>query len=238
MRILIINLLAVAALLFSATIASAYDFRIQLRDGTQSATVTTGDTVLVDIYLDNVPSGTGTINMPVVWSTDAGIVYDDVNLQSAPLNPDGPGAPYQNGAGPTYILYTGGMPSSQLNAVTSTGGATTIGSWIPFGTAGDQVQIGWISNVNTVGGPVPASGTNIYIGSILFNIEAGFAGGQVELCPLCSAFTLTNNNVIQDPNTVGIGPAVVLNGVVPEPTTAMLIGFGVLGLAVAGRRRA
>lgn len=237
MRILTINLLAVAALLFSATIASAYDFRIQLRDGNQSATVAAGDSVLVDIYLDNVPAGTGTINMPVL-AVGGNIIYDDVGTLGAPLSPDGPGAPYQTGAGPTYILYTGGMPATFLGAVTSTGGATEVGAWIPFGTDGDQVQVGFISNVNTVGGPVPATGTNIYIGSIAWNITAGFSGGQIELCTACSAFTLTNNDAPVDPGTVGTGPAVVLNGVVPEPTTAMLIGFGVLGLAVAGRRRA
>ena len=46
--------------------------------------------------------------------------------------------------------------------------------------------------------------------------------------------------VVTDPALIGLSAPITLTGVpsVPEPTTAMLIGLGILGLGLAGRRQA
>ena len=81
--------------------------------------------------------------------------------------------------------------------------------------------------------PAAASGTGIYIATLVFHITPQFAGGTITLCITCGGNILNANGANQ--GNVTLGPDIVL---VPEPTTAMLIGIGILGLAAAGRRRA
>ncbi|MFP6605810.1 MAG: PEP-CTERM sorting domain-containing protein, partial [Myxococcota bacterium] len=86
-----------------------------------------------------------------------------------------------------------------------------------------------------------ATGTGIYIATMVFHVVADFTSETLSL-----AFTSSNliqaGTFVHDPATIGLSGPITLTGhagpPVPEPTTAMLIGLGILGLGLAGRRRA
>ena len=90
------------------------------------------------------------------------------------------------------------------------------------------------SQINSIA-PSAAGVTNLPIGSVVATLNGSLAPG-----------TVVNFNWRTTPSTqrldwYGItsapGASVTI-GVIPEPTTAALIGFGLFGLAFAGRRRA
>ena len=86
-----------------------------------------------------------------------------------------------------------------------------------------------------------ATGTGIYVASMVFHVVADFASETLAL-----AFTTSNliqtGVVVTDPALIGLSAPITLTGhagpPVPEPTPAMLIGLGILGLGRAGRRQA
>ena len=230
MRILITNLLAVALLLFGAASASAFAINMTARGATSG--LTSSDTVIVDVFLDADP-GIQLLSVGVLYPGDGTVLYDGPG--SAALTPIGSGP---SGAQPSYLLYTPASGSFMAMVPLTILYPQQTPYWLnwPAPPPGqDQVNINYAEASLT---PSLGSGTGIYIATLVFHIEPGFTGGSVELSLTSGGNVLQASGSIVDPNTVPLSAPIVLTGVVPEPTTAMLIGLGVLGLAVAGRRRA
>ena len=65
----------------------------------------------------------------------------------------------------------------------------------------------------------------------------GYAGGIIQLCTTCGGNIIGTSGGGDGGLTATLGAPILLVTHVPEPTTAALIGLGVLGLAIAGRRK-
>jgi len=242
MRILITNLLAVAALLFSATSASAlfFDIEMSVRPGSANSdllSLTTSDTVTIDVFF--------TTDAPLMQQLAVGVVtpsavtYDQAASVALPIIYSAPAPAYgTTGAQSGYILYG------------------VVGKGIPVAMYSVQNQpIAWPApdpgtnktNINFQVGNLaqPTPSTNApggdWIASIVFHIGPGFGGGDVALQISGLGSVLRANNIVYsttNPELFTISAPLILGTVpVPEPTTAALIGLGILGLAVAGRRK-
>ena len=231
MRILTLNLLAVALLLFGATSASAFAVSMTARGAVSS--LATSDTVTVDVFLD--ADGGITIFSVAVVSSNAGVLLYDLaatNALAPGFNPCSfPTCGGETGAQPSYILYTSGKKGAFLAPL-----QTPAFLNFPPETAGtEQVNINFTTPILTT--QTTATGTGVYVASLVFHVVADFAAETISL-----AFTSSNliqaGTVVTPASTIGIGGPISLTGHVPEPTTAMLIGIGIIGLGLAGRRRA
>jgi hypothetical protein len=227
MRILTTNLLAAALLLFGAASASA--FAVNMVASTPTTGLTTSDNVIVDVFLDS--DGPITIfSVAVVNSDPSALLYNGAASAALPTNPAAGGFGGSNGNQSSYILYeTVGRATNYLKPA-----QTPFFLTFPPETVGtEQVNINY--NENALG-TTNATGTGVYIATLLFHIVADFTTANLSL-----AFTTSNliqaGTVVVDPNLIGLSAPITLTGVVPEPTTALLIGLGVLGLGFAGRRR-
>jgi len=202
MRILTLNLLAVALLLFGAASASAFAVSMTARGATSS--LTTSSTVTVDVFLD--ADGGITIFSVAVLSDNAIVTYDAA--ASAALAPSGPGA---SGAQPSYVLYAGGKPSTYLKPLQTP-------AFLEFPTAGTgQVNVNYIENAL---GTTTATGTGIYIATLVFHVVAAFSTSELSLA-FTSSNVLQTGTVVTDPATIGLSAPISLTGHVPEPTTAV-----------------
>ncbi|MFP6630580.1 MAG: PEP-CTERM sorting domain-containing protein, partial [Myxococcota bacterium] len=154
-----------------------------------------------------------------------------------PVHPNS-GLVNTSGAQASYILYSPGggrgLPPVYLVPLQSP-------YWLNFppetpGT--EQVNINFTEPAfNTT----VATGTGIYVATMVFHVVAAFTSETLSLA-------FTSSNLIQsgvtvvDPALIGLSAPITLTGhagpPVPEPTTAMLIGLGILGLGLAGRRQA
>jgi hypothetical protein len=226
MRILTLNLLAVALLLFGATSASAYAINMAARGSTSG--LVTNDTVTVDVFLDAEP-GLSVLSVGVLASSDAVLDYNATRTLNAPASADGSAGP---GGQPTYILYTAGRPLTILYPQQT----PVFLNWPAPPTGQEQVNINWAeSQLN----PAVGSGTGIWIATLVFDVATGFASESLSLSLDSGGNVLEANGATVPSSAVGFSSPILLTGAsVPEPTTAMLIGLGIVGLAAAGRRRA
>ena len=230
MRILTLNLLAAALLLFGAASASAFAVDITARGATSS--LSTSDTGTVDVFLD-ADGGITIFSVAVVNSNPGVLLYDAA--ASAALAPTGAGghiyqAPGQQGAQPSYILYTAGKPATYLKPLQTP-------AWLNFppetpGT--EQVNINYVENAF---GTTVAGGTGIYVATMVCHVVAAI-GSETLTLAFTSSNLIQTGTVVTAVSAIGVGGPITLTGAVPEPTTAMLIGIGVIGLGLAGRRRA
>ncbi len=226
MRILTLNLLAAALLLFGAASASAFAVDITARGSTSS--LSTSDTVTVDVFLD-ADGGITIFSVAVVNSNPSVLLYDAA--ASAALAPTGPGA---SGAQPSYILYAPspgkGSPLTYLSPL-----QTPAFLNFPPETAGtEQVNINYVeTGFNTT----LTTGNGIYVATLVFHVVAAI-GSETLTLAFTSSNLIQTGTVVTAVSAIGVGGPITLTGAVPEPTTAMLIGIGVIGLGLAGRRRA
>ena len=132
---------------------------------------------------------------------------------------------YDGGTSPSYALYVSGGKANQY-LVPATTNLT-----LRTGTA-DQILLDWQNTALPGGNRDPGSFDMAVLNFTVQDLGAGVA-----------AFTLSNSspgNILQLKD--GSNPANAVSGnfdvVTPEPTTALLVGLGLAGLGIAGRRRA
>jgi hypothetical protein len=218
MRTLIINLLATALLLFGASSASAFGLSMSLNPGSSpasTAVVAPSDFVIVDVYLDADP-GLGFLIVAVLFDDDGILVYE-------------PG----NSGTPSYILYSPGAGTSSPTYVVPENSPPTY--W-----GGDQqpgkLQIN-LAYLEASLGSATATGLGIWIGTIVFHVaQIGDGASTVSIALLPGGLTIVEayGNDVQGLTSVS---GSFTFHTVPEPTTALLIGFGLVGLTMAGRRK-
>ena len=149
----------------------------------------------------------------------------DITLLSVGVHFDNTIFTHSGSNAATYALYASPAKGSVTMVPASTNGQLRVGT-------NDQVNMDWISSALPAGNRDAGS---FNMGSLIFHVHS-LGDGVGE-------FTLSNSsagNILQlgdgsNPNNAVSGDFVVYT---PEPTTALLVGLGLLGLGVAGRRNA
>jgi len=213
MRFLKLNVLVAALLLFTAAGASAW----QVRDTSSEygTSINVGDTVTVTIDL-NTDGGTD------LFALGVGFLFE------------GSGFTYDQGASSTntYLLYTTAknpylIPASTCGGVSGAGCDTYL-------TNPNQVQLDFVSSAVGTGAGVPAASVGFEnLATLVFTATTpGTYGFLFSFDPVTGG-VLGLGDGSTESLTLGAGGSVT---VVPEPTTALLFGLGLIGLGVAGRR--
>jgi hypothetical protein len=218
MRLLIINLLATALLIFGAASASAWSVTMVEQTSYDGQVVNGSETIIIDIYLDATEVGLQLFTIPVVY--DPTILAFDSGSSSEP----------------SYILYSAGTGATP--AVYLYPQSDPLIEWpgLPTpGAPGGQVNLGWLS---TGLNPTGASGLGIHIATMVFHVTGapGDGVGEIGLLADGNGWTLRVDGVQYPSSSIGTSGSVAV--LTPEPTTALLVGLGLIGLGVAGRRRA
>ncbi len=188
--------------------------------------------IVVDVFFNNVGGNPITLFSFGVVYDNPGLTYE--KFRSEALVAQGAAL---GGAQPSYILYTPGagtVPTTILYPIAT----PSFNTWVAPAPGTNQVNIDYFEPTF---GAATATGSNIWIASLVFHINPHYAGGQITLCATClgNHLVTTIAGVLQfDEGTlVNLGAPIALTVVIPEPTTAALIGLGILGLAIAGRRK-
>ncbi len=216
MRNLISSLLVMALLAFSASTASAISLTLA---GANGQDVAQNSQVSVTLSLDT-EATTGITLLSI------GVLFDDTRLT------------YNQGASSTtsYILYGGKGGGGYLNALATCGG----GYGTPGAGSGCSLRVNTTNQVNVdyvstdLSNGTQNTGT-VTLVTLVFDVGTTLGSAAISLSQS------SPGNVIGQPG--GTSTTATLNGsgsvnVIPEPTTALLVGLGLAGLGVAGRRRA
>lgn len=222
MRSLYICFVSAALLFAGATSATAYEYFMSTDyDGSP---VDVNDQVIIDVHIDADSPGLQLLSM--------GILYDPVELSyngpaTDALPPQGPGS---SGASPSYILYTPGKPATYLFPL--------VQPWDPWpNPPAGKGQININFSVPSLLNPATATGTNIYIATMLFDvISEGDGAALIEVCTDCGGNVLRVANVTIDPGTIPVqGTPITVT--VPEPAVAALGIGALLACGYLARRR-
>ena len=175
--------------------------------------LSTSDTVTVDLYLDADP-GLQLLSIGVLW--------EETRLAFQPLA----------STSASYILYTptpGPGQSGQVDRVRD-----PWSEWPGVKPPGfRQLNVDyWVPFHATLGfPPAAASGTDIWLTSLVFHVISG-AGGP----PVIDVTLGTSSNILQANDTV-VDPDTVPITLIPEPVTGLLFALGLAGAVAGGARR-
>ncbi|MCH2184491.1 PEP-CTERM sorting domain-containing protein [Myxococcota bacterium] len=213
MRFLKLNILVAALVLFTAAGASAW----QVRDTSAQygTSINIGDSVTVTIDL-NTDGGTD------LFALGVGFLFE------------GTGFTYDQGSSATntYLLYTTAknpylIPASTCGGVSGSGCDTYL-------TNPNQVQLDFVSSAVGTGAGVPAASVGFEnLATLVFTATTPGTYGFLFTFDPVTGGVLGLGDGSTESLTLGAGGSVT---VVPEPTTALLFGLGLIGLGVAGRR--
>jgi hypothetical protein len=218
MRLLITNLLATAMLLFGAASASAYAMNLTSNyDGV--SILSPSDTVTVQVWLDTQGNPDGIIAFSMGVEFDPGVLAYDQGASSSE----------------TYLLYVNGK-TPYLTPLGCCAGGSGPNVW---GLATEQVNIDWGSTALGSAGTATGTGGGLLATLVFHVVDPGDGVGDIFVnwdTQRGNTFAVTSGAVnIMDQVSSSGTPIAVLT---PEPTTALLVGLGLVGLGVAGRRRA
>ena len=210
MRIFVINVLVTALLAFGATSASAISITLA---GASGQDVNPGGQVTVTMTLDTEATVGITLLSIATLFDNSQLSYNQAASSST-----------------SYLLYGGKGGGGYLKAASTCGGYPSTGVACQLALPG-QVNADFVS-VDLANGTIN-TGVAL-LATLVFDVigTSGFA-----------AITLSQTspgNVIGQPG--GTSTTGTLSGsggvnIVPEPTTALLVGLGLAGLGIAGRRR-
>ena len=209
MRIFAINVMAVALLALGASSASAISFTLA---GANGQDVAVSSQVSVTVTLDT-EATTGITVMSV------GVLFDDSRLT------------YNQGASSTtsYLLYGGKGGGGYLKAATTCGGypgGTGCALALPGQVNADFVSVDLSNGTQN-------TGTSLLV-TLVFDVTGAPGSASIALS------SSSPGNVVGQPGGASVAPTLAGSGsvnVIPEPTTALLVGLGLAGLGIAGRRR-
>jgi len=222
------GLVVAAAFLLGASSASALG--LILSGNANGQDVIAGDQVTMTVSI----AGEGTTG---IVTLSVGVLFDDARLS------------YNQGSSSTssYTLYnvvlnpkTGvSAPGTYLNAAATCGGDF----YSPSAGAGCDLRVGQTNQVNVdfISTGFPSTGTtgqfepNELMATLVFDVI-----GTPGLANISLSLT-SPGNVIGDNTGTAIPATLAGSGsvnVIPEPTTALLVGLGLAGLGIAGRRKA
>jgi hypothetical protein len=179
--------------------------------------------------VDTVPGGTVSVTVTIDTGATTGIVLLSVGVlfDETKLSYDKPAS-----SATSYALYGGRGGGGFLGASSTCGGYPTDGTACSLRVGTDnQVNIDYVSADLTNG---TANTGSFLAATLVFNVIGTSGSAAISL-----STSLPGNTV-----TLGTGPGTAaLSGdgsvnIIPEPTTALLVGLGLAGLGVAGRRRA
>ena len=222
MRLSMINMIA-AVLLFAATTATAVELSVL---SAATVTVTQGDSITIDIALDNASE---TSNNGVV-ATLTGLNAAGAVVLSGQSASAGPGVPVHFTSFCTLSTCFGGIVSNDGGGFAPSdlsAGANY------FGAGDDDVVLIQALAFS------PGSGTGASdpgLAGVFGSHDPRDATITLQINGLPGAYVLTLGGFYSSGGNQPIATSGITVTIVPEPGTALLMGFGLAGLANAGRR--
>ena len=216
MRIFVINVLVTALLAFGATSASAISITLA---GASGQDVNPGGQVTVTMTLDTEATVGITLLSIATLFDNSQLSYNQAASSST-----------------SYLLYGGKGGGGYLKAASTCGGYPSPGG---AGSNSGSCQLALPGQVNADFVSVDLANGTINTGVALLATLVFDVIGTSGFAAITLSQTSPGNVIGQPGGTSTTGTLSGSGGVniVPEPTTALLVGLGLAGLGIAGRRR-